>query len=424
MDTFIPFPKTSRGDWLAKIEQDLKGRPYHDLIHSSPEGIDIHPVYTAEDRRPSSSLTGRAKWHVQQSFFLDDQAHIEAALMAGVDTLHLHVNSSEALQQLCAGILPAHVHLRVEGPAQVLPGFLDILYSSTDAPLAPDFLYDHGEALAIESDIQEDLRSMMESASSYPDMGLVLIDGHRYHSAGADHVEEMALALMEAKHAIEVGGCPPSKLRFRLAVDRDYYMSIAKLRAFRILWANMLRALDLDSAPAHIEAKHSHWEHSPVDRDGNLLRMSTQAMSAILGGADQVDLGLHDADEKAKAYRMARNIQFLLRHESHLDKMADVHEGAYLFESLIADATNQTWNRMKAIEAEAGWASALQSGELGQRLKETAEKKAEAMIDGSRLWLGANRYPLHADLKLSVEWSKEPGSAGLYPPILKPRGQN
>lgn len=430
MNQFIPFPKTSSEDWKEKVIQDLKGKDYGDLVRETVEGLTIDPLHGPENRSDISTGRDQSDWWTHQTFGHgradEEKTLLGQALAAGIGSIGIECQDWSKAKALLDGVLPQHIRvsLAVGGNAEVFTEYLAYLKESIDDPseLKADYLYQPLTELLsgnqAEASLQE-LSKIIDESEELPSLGLCLVDGLDYHRAGADHVTEMALMAAEALHLIRnTKARLASKLRFRCTVDRDYLVSISKLKAFRILWMNVCEAEGSPSEGMEVWSIGSPWEYAPLDEDTNLLRSSSQTMAAILGEADVIETPLHQDSRQEDALRLARNIHFLLRHESHLDKASAMTDGAYLFDELTEQLVRKTWDRLLDIETKGGWKDYLASGNMRDDLQKMGLAKAEALMGSSRTWIGVNKYQAQEG-GLEIEWSSPVLDHGLIFPILK-----
>lgn len=431
MKEFIPFTKTSSADWKKKVITDLKGKDYHELVKETPDGLTIEPLYGHENSSDIGTGRIQSDWWTHQTFGLneteDERRYLDQALASGIGSIGIKCNDWSKAEALLNGILPQHIRVSLEvgGHAHLFPEFLEYLRKSVDqtSDLKADHLYRPLKGLLRGQEGQAslgELSKMMDEAKGLPSLGLCLVDGSDYHHAGADHVTEMALMSAEAIHLVRnTDSGLASRLRFRCTVDRDYLVSIAKLRAFRILWMNICEAEGYALEGMEVWSTGSPWEYAHTDEDTNLLRSSSQTMAAILGEADVIETPPHQGKKRGDALRLARNIHFLLRHESHLDKASGVTDGAYLFNDLTEQLVRKAWDVLLDIEEKGGWKSYLESGEMHSELHKGGLAKAEGLTDGSITWIGVNKYTSGEAGKLDIKWSSPNSEYGLIFPIIR-----
>jgi methylmalonyl-CoA mutase len=216
------------------------------------------------------------------------------------------------------------------------------------------------------------------------------IRADRFHEAGATAVQELAYAMSEGVDRLAAAGVP-LPLTFVFAVGSNYFFEIAKLRAARMLWARAVGQFNAQFAPAariRIHAVTALSNKSIYDPYANLLRATTEALSAALGCCDA--LTVREARFPA---RLARNVQLILREEAHIGKVADPAGGSYCIEALTEALAREAWKLFQQVEAEGGFAVAQASGSIGKALAESRAAKEKAVASRRRTLVGVNNYP-------------------------------
>jgi methylmalonyl-CoA mutase len=380
--------------WRGMAARTLAGRPIESLTSRSRDGIPIEPLYAA--RRDVAALPGRGgrAWIVVQNLDEPDPQRVNeralAAIEGGATGLALHFAPSglpatlAALREALDGIDLAAIHLRIEPAAHGLE-LADLVRESVVASgLAPE-----------RSKIAFGLDPLAGAAESVPDLArfaamfqklraarfggpLAILDGRPFHAAGATEAQELAVILGAAAwwlRALEASGVAPEAalplIGASLSVDQDVLLSIAKLRALRLLWS---RLQDVCGAPRNQLQVHAETSQRMLSRDDvldNLLRNTLAAFSAGVGGADSVSVVEHTAplgvaDRNGRA--LARNIQHLLMEESDLHRVADPAAGSGAVEALTDRLAERAWEEFRAIEREGGILESLRGGLLRKRI--------------------------------------------------------
>jgi methylmalonyl-CoA mutase len=222
------------------------------------------------------------------------------------------------------------------------------------------------------------------------------------HEAGASTVQELAFALAEAveklQSAIDAGQIVETAapaIQFVYAIGSNHFFEIAKPRAARTLWSAAVEAFgckDSKAALAHIHARTARNNKSVLDPYTNLLRVTTESLSAIIGGCDSLTVEPFGFDP-----HLALNVQRLLRDEVHLDKVADPAGGSYYVEFLTNTLAQQAWKLFQEVETLGGWSKALASGFVDQALAKSRDAKAKAMATRRKTMVGVNNYANAAD---------------------------
>ncbi len=234
-------------------------------------------------------------------------------------------------------------------------------------------------------------------------VGVNLID---WENAGATATQQLGFGLataVEYLRALHGRGLPlpvvASRIRFSLAVGPRFFFEIAKLRALRPLWARVLSAFDVDPAlagKAQISASTALWNKSVLDPHTNLLRVTTEAFSAVLGGCDSLHIGAFDELGNAwseSGRRVARNLHILLAEEFGAACCSDPAGGSWCVESLTHDIATHAWGIFQDIERQGGMRAALKNDYIQSLVKESADDRARAIATGKRSLTGINVYP-------------------------------
>jgi methylmalonyl-CoA mutase len=242
-----------------------------------------------------------------------------------------------------------------------------------------------------------------------PDYPATAIRADHLHDSGAHAVQELAYALAEGvEHLHALTFTMPvdsaaARVEFVYAVGSNYFFEIAKLRAARRLWAQVVAAFgagDPGACTARLHVRTSRLNKSVYDRYTNLLRVTTEAMSAVIGGCDTLAV-----EPFGFSPHLALGVQRVLREEAHLDAVADPGAGSYYIEALTDALARDAWKLFQSVEAAGGYAMALESGIVDRALAETRAARRKAVASRRRTLVGVNNYP---DLN-----EKTPGSEAL-----------
>lgn len=270
-------------------------------------------------------------------------------------------------------------------------------------------------------------------ATELPGLRTTTIDARIYHDAGASAVQELALTLGALAERLDRGterGRPlPAlldDLHVAVSVSTSYLVEIAKLRALRLLVPQVAQPFlstaeaDASFSPAdlHLQAETSRRSETLYDPHMNMLRGTTEAMAAVLGGCDVLSVRPYDAALRppdAFGSRIARNVQLILRHEAHLDQVADPAAGSYYLETLTDKLAQKAWTQFQDLEAEGGVVDALQAGTVQRRIEETRHDRLAAVDERKQVLVGTTQYPALDEQRHSDLVSTVPPDAGAAP---------
>ena len=438
---FTEFPPVPTEKWEEVITADLKGADYErKLVWKTGEGFNVRPYYRAENLEGIKFLGSQAgefpyvrgthahnRWRVHQtvSVVCPKEANAEALkiLNAGVDSLGFCIASADfsaadldmLLKDIC---IPAvEITFCGEKMANVAELVLakvekegiakeDVRIAFCIDPLVKglsskgDFCSPNGEKCIAR------IVELIHKTKEYKHVRIVTVAGQTFGNSGSTIVEELAFTL-SAGHdylvrltdaGLDVDAAA-RKLRFSFSVSSNYFMEIAKFRAARMLWANIVKGYGPAKNCAckmHIHAETSRWNQTVYDPYVNMLRGTTEAMSATIAGVHSLevtpfDTSFENPTEFSK--RIARNVELLLKNESHFDQVVDPAGGSYYVENLTQSIAAEAWKLFLEIEEKGGYTEAYKAGLIVERIKASAAAKDKNIATRRQTLLGANQYP-------------------------------
>ena len=437
---FTEFPPVPTEKWEEVITADLKGADYErKLVWRTGEGFNVRPYYRAENLEGIQFLGSQAgefpfvrgtrthnRWHVHQTVAVEcpKEANAEALklLNSGVDSLGFSIAkegfTAADLDELLREISIPAVELTFCGvqTGNVAGLVLDKLEKEglmADAHVAfcidplvkglsqkGDFCSPDGEKCFAK------IVSLIERTREYKHIRIVTVSAGIFSNAGSTIVEELAFALSAGNDYLarltDAGvdaDTAARKLRFSFSVTSNYFMEIAKFRAARMLWANIVKGY----APAKncackmmIHARTADWNQTVYDPYVNMLRGTTEAMSATIAGVHSLEVTPFDAafeNPTEFSKRIARNVELLLKNESHFDQVVDPAGGSYYVENLTQSIAAEAWKLFLEIEEKGGYTAAYKAGFVKERIATSAAAKDKAIATRRQTLLGANQYP-------------------------------
>ncbi len=372
---FSEFSTTSKFDWLKKIEKDLKGRPISELTWEIPN-ISIDPFAHADDFDESyPAITSKAgnEWLICESIDVQDKDFKKAnhkalaSLMGGANALNFKVSDYPSESQL--DVLLENIEL----------GYISIYFNEITENISPlsflktfkkvaDKKNETSEASILRGGILYDpfadgrydvkaVTDVVEWAHvNLPEFKVLTLNASRFFKGSENVVDALTNALVAAniyikklqERGLDIAHFS-KKIMFRFDIGISYFIEIAKLRAFKLLWGNVLRAYDLEAEIPFLWAFVSSATQTE-NVHTNKIRATTQAMSAVMGGIDVLSIDPSDAVEEKSSglsYRIARNVQHLLQMESYMGKVADPAAGSYYIEKLTDDLAEVAWSKFQ-----------------------------------------------------------------------------
>ena len=447
------FPAIDDEQWREAAIASLKGGRFEDrLVSHTYDDIDIAPLYTARTAASAVSSAGPAggapfirgwqatprPWRLAQRVDLNDPTAANAqalddlegganALIIATGINGVAISNSADVETLLTGarLDLISVTLEAEHP-QTVDLFVDLMRRHGHALPSLDFCpgFSPLAAMARGQDIGDEAAFAARLAAlhqNYQAMGhlgpLFLLDGRVVADALGSEGQEIAGILAQAVDMFRAGekaGLDQQEVVARLAakitVDADQFLSIAKLRALRLVWTRLMDAMGLDVAPLDVRAETSWRMLSGRDPWVNVLRATIACFAGAVGGASEITLhpftsALGRPDGLAR--RIARNTQAILAEESSLDRVADPAGGSYYVESLTQALAGKAWTIFQGIEKAGGFATSLRSGWLQQQVGLVREKRLQALATRRDKITGVSEFPdIHeAPVPVAGSWS-------------------
>lgn len=393
-DLFAHREPISADEWRQQVAKDLKGADYTEKLVHQVQGVDIHPLYTAEDV-PAFDADAQAEfmadldpefaeaikdsgaqhvtWSMVEECQMEAGGDLASSVMAmrnrGITDARICVASEsewdavfDAIRKLST---PANFYFDATGPLHddtVSHWRERIGYLGERDRLVQSVEFDpisYWERAGYPADTSLHYNRLAEAffriSGHLQDCRVLKVDVSDLAESGADVVAQLAACLHRTAtyfEALEDRNVPLHELMhlitFRFGVDTQYFFEIAKLRAFKVLWQNLVRVYvpESDFIPnPYIHAVISKRSFTVADKHTNMLRSTTAAMSALLGGADALSVVPFDTEDPndPQALRLAANLQHILRHESYMDRYRDAAQGSYYIEHLTHTIGERAW---------------------------------------------------------------------------------
>ncbi|MBQ9583072.1 MAG: methylmalonyl-CoA mutase small subunit [Bacteroidales bacterium] len=438
---FAEFPPVTTEQWEEVINKDLKGADYDKkLVWKTQEGFSVRPYYRAEnlseipflDSKPGEFPFVRGtkndnEWLIRQDYCLCEgpQKANELALdglMKGVNSLGFWVDAKKGLTDdematLLKGIAISAVEINFCGccPGKTFPlieSFLKVAaaqgVAKEDVRASFDFSPLHNFTVKghICDDAFDKLANCVKAVKDYPGIRVINVEAYDFNNAGSSISQELGYGMAVASEymsALTERGLDAAeiarRIKFTFAISGNYFFEIAKFRAARVLWANIAKAYGVecpDGQKIQSHAVTSEWNMTVYDSYVNMLRDTTEAMSAAIAGVHSIEVLPFDYPYRKPnefSNRMARNVQSILKEEAHFDKVVDPAGGSYYIENLTASIMKSAWDIFKAVEAEGGYVAAFKAGSVQKAIKEVSAKRDLNIARRRETILGSNQYP-------------------------------
>lgn len=467
------FPEATEAEWLSAVEKALKGKGVDTLTRKTADGIGIKALYRESDFAAATDplgipgqapyLRGRTAapdkwlpWDIRQLFTHpsaeETNGEILRDLERGVSSAEIvldctgkagvQITTLEDVRTALAGVRADYAglalsHANASGAsASALFGLWAETQENT-AELKIDFNMDPLGALARTGKLSGGLDAAFARVAAvaealgarFPAAGLIRIDASGIHEAGASEAQELGALIASAVDTLRrLSGQTDiaalvTRTSFALALDANYGIGIAKLRAARRLWARTLEALGLPAAPMRLQGITSARMLTKYDPWTNMLRVTAATFAGAAGSADIVTsrafneaLGLPEALGR----RIARNTQLIAMEESQLGRVADPTGGAWFTETLADDLAREAWAEFQKIESEGGYAASLLSGAFQARIKTVRDARANDIGRRKIPLTGVSEYPLLEEIGAPIgEFDPPPPRSGVSDAGLK-----
>jgi methylmalonyl-CoA mutase len=450
---FSDFAPVTTEKWMEKVTADLKGADFEKkLVWKTNEGFKVKPFYRMEDLeglKTTEALPGvfpylrgtkkdNNEWLVRQEIRVEttpEAANAKALdiLNKGVDSLSFSIKAKDLsaayIETLLKDIMADCVELNFytcQGHVVELAGLLVEYFSKKGYDLTKlqgSIGFDYMDKMLTrgkeKGDMVEIAKALIEATKALPKYRVLNVSAIALNNAGSYISQELGYALAwgsEYMDKLTEAGLEPAvvakKIKFHFGISSNYFLEIAKFRAARMLWANIVAAYHPHcggdcknksaegecrcAAKMRIHAETSTFNLTLFDAYVNLLRTQTEAMSAALAGVDSMTVTpfnktYETPDEFSE--RLARNQQLLLKEESHFDKVVDPAAGSYYIENLTVSIAKQAWELFLAVQEQGGFYAALKAGTVQAAVNESNKARHKAVAQRREVLLGTNQYP-------------------------------
>lgn len=463
------FPPPQWEDWKQLVIDGLKGADYDKVMKTKTyEGITLEPIYRKEDiqdlgfsrSEPGASPYVRGNnpqqrikegWYVAQAQTESDLKELNRMLkdelMRGLSMVNLKIKHADQtqgikirnakdLQTVLDGIdlIAAPPFIALDLDDEDIFSFLEQYSEQKGISLrdmqgaigydpTSEFARKGAVSMPLDKLWQKVLDAVIHRADRAPKLRCLIIDGTVYEAAGASSTQELAFVLSTAigyiqglmDSGIGIDSIAPL-FAVKLSLGSNFFMEIAKVRAFRLIWSEMIKAWGGGEAAQKvwIHGKTAEFNKSTYDIYVNMLRTTTEAFSAVIGGVDSLEVDRFDAvlhESTELAARIARNQQLILCEEAYFGKVLDPAGGCYYIEKLTSELADKAWKLMQELEAEGGMIKCLRAGKIHKMVAATAKAKIDAVHTRRDVFVGVNMYANPADKNLLQE-AKSPDLKG------------
>lgn len=435
---FSDFETISSKQWKQQIQYELKGADYNEtLVWESPEGIKVKPFYHNDEVEESNTNfsinSSKESFKILQNIFVHD---VKKSNERAINTLNRGAESIRfTIENETISIESLMQNLPLEKTTYYfyLP-FLSIDFVSKlndfSAKNKAKFIIqiDPIGQLCKDGNWFENLENDFEKLNTISKFQIptININAGIYQNAGANIVQQLAYTLAHANEYFNRIPAINQPITIEVSIGTNYFFEIAKLRALRLLFSTLAKEYN-HNFDCHIIATPTKRNKTIYDYNVNMLRTTTECMSAILGGANAIANLPYDAlyhKDNEFGDRISRNQLLVLKHESYFDKVSNPADGAYYIENLTQQLAEKALELFKDIEKNAGLITQLIEGNIQKKIQESAAKEQELFDSGKEVLLGTNKYPnkndkMKNDLELYPFVKQNPRKTLIVPIIEK-----
>ncbi len=441
---FSAFTPNTYQDWVEKTTKDLRGKPLESLQSFTADGLLINPFYTQNFPKtifadqPKSTNAG---WITVEEFVVEDEAKTNKDVLdklnRGANGLLFYAYADVDVATLLKGVLMEHVAIHF------------VVETNVDLVLANWLLYAEKQGVALEKlrgsintdpienaartgnwqdDAEIDLEQLNALVADAPaGIKTLCVNANLYGNAGATPAQQLGMALAHGYEFLtNLGTKHANAIWMNLSIGGQYFEEIAKFRAMRRLWKFLLEELKAPATNLHIYAEAGFRNKTIYDPWVNMLRSTTECMSAAIGGADEILLRPYNAtytEPTEFGNRVARNQQLVLAYESYFNRVNDPSAGSYFVENLTEELAQKGWKVFQEIEAQGGMIAALEKGYVQKLIAESAAREQALFDSGEISLLGTNVYPnKEEEMKADVDeplFSGTPEDTQIIPIVAK-----
>ncbi len=438
---FTDFSPTTKEKWIEKIREELKGKDPKKLVWKTKGGVSVDPFYVKEDIKNLDYLDSYPGnfpftrgidsegyiWNIRQDIFVDNVKAANklsvSAINNGVESIGLLFKNArdygqEEMVELFKNLAIDKYEINFEankGSTNLLKNLKDYVRKTYKKPdningsLGFDPLKNlnlNGKFCKSKKYTFDKSDELIRMSEDFKNFRIISINARDFHNSGSTISQVLGFALAQANEYLsELTNRNLSidrvsnKIKFNFAVGSNYFMEIAKFRAARYLWANIVNEyhpVSKNSAKMLIHAETSLFNKTLFDQNVNMLRSTTESMSAILGNVNSLTVFPYDKSFKEDSNfsnRIARNIQILLREESFFDKVVDPAAGSYYIEKMTDEIIKDAWKIFLDIENRGGYIQCFLDNYIQDSISLVAQQRDMNISQRKEILVGTNQFP-------------------------------
>ncbi|MDP3352319.1 MAG: methylmalonyl-CoA mutase subunit beta [Flavobacteriaceae bacterium] len=435
---FKEFNTVSTSEWKQKIQFDIKGADYNEtLLTHTLDGITVKPYYHADEFEKIEVPDIHENYKICQTIFVSNDGKANSitldSLKRGAQSIKFIVQDKFNPTLLLKNIFEEFPETEIHFDFKFLDEqFLSLLFNQLKEKTVfynLDLIKNLVETGNWYHNLKKD-HEILENLISTTDKNLHLLGVNTtiYQNAGANNIQQIAYALAQANEYLHhFGSSAAHHIQFHFSVGSNYFFEISKLRAFRYLWKLLLSEYNVVAEPK-IFAEPTLRNKSIYDYNTNILRTTTECMSAILGGITTISNVSYDrifSKRNEFGERIARNQLLILKEESYFKDADKIANNSYYIESITKQMAEKALALFKEIEQSGGFLKQLKEGTIQRKVSENAKKEQELFDEKKIILLGSNKYPNPSDqMKANIEiypFVRKKVRKTIIPPIIQLR---
>ncbi len=421
---FDEFPRATKDLWKQQAIKDLKGKDFEQtLVWQAEDQLAIEPYFVQDDLAhvplaalQQAQVTASARqWQNLETILLQDEASANAqaleALERGADALVFDfqqrlvsaIDYKKLLHKIKLSESPVFFKIQ-QNPLHLFQTLQTLIPYQMKGSIQLDVLGQWMQTGNIAPTIWDELAQVIKETAGHPQLKVLHVSSEAFHQAGASAAQEIAFTLANAlvyideltERQVELSTIL-AKWHISLSIGTDYFTEIAKIRAFRYVWQQILvQGYGVANPPVpYIQANTSFYYDAALTPNTNMLRATTEAMASIIGGCDALHVHAYNAAFETPDHfgkRIARNISSILKEESYLDKVNDPSAGSYFIENLTFALAEKALALLQTIEAQGGIQQAFREGFIQTSIAENHKQRAENLRTGHKIMVGVNKF--------------------------------
>ena len=403
---FDEFEGQTLKKWKEKIISDLKGKDFNDLKWKSPDGIEVSPIYNIEStsKKYGETTHHHSDWQIEQSLDAPENKEVLNCLNNGATALLIKNCEPSQIKTILEDVLIEYIEtsftsVNIESTLEAFIQLVqkrNLLGNKIRGSLQYDPLMEGLKKGKFDSEIWLKFKKIQKKSAVLIGFQGLSIQAHEYHNFGANLYQELAFAIAQLSEYLSQHETISSKnIQISLGISTNYFFEIAKFRAIRLLAKQVFKAYNREDNPLQIRAETGLRTSTMYDAHVNILRSTSQSMSATLGGANILNVYNFNQTIKIKdvhAERLGRNISLILKEESYFNKVSDPSAGSYYIEYLTDELCKQSWELFQKIEEKGGWIKAVKEKIKKKEILKNAEQQTTNYQTGKNSILGANLF--------------------------------